>query len=94
MPIYLNEIGQDLEEPNMDDFHLWGHYSQMCWKTSKRIGFAVAEYEGFKRKDIRFQFVIVARYQGGFMNDSIYPVITPHKCFWPLMSRFISQLFQ
>jgi hypothetical protein len=70
MPIYLNEIGnQEKEEPNMDEFHLWGHFSQMCWKMSKRIGFAVAEYEGFKTKDIRFQFVIVARYQSAPFID-------------------------
>ncbi|CAG5094569.1 Oidioi.mRNA.OKI2018_I69.XSR.g13672.t1.cds [Oikopleura dioica] len=62
MPIYLNEISDDAE-PNMDTFHEWGHYSQLCWKKSTRVGFAIAEYEGFKRKEIRFQFVVVARYQ-------------------------------
>lgn len=37
--LYGNRFGG---EPNMGDFHEWGHFSQIVWKSTKEIGCAVA----------------------------------------------------
>jgi len=40
--LYGNSYGS---EPSMDNFHGWGHFSQIVWKSTKEVGCAVAYCE-------------------------------------------------
>lgn len=55
-PAYEGLYGQD--NPNMSNFHVWGHFSQIAWRNTKEVGCATVKCDVLQNASGMFYFTV------------------------------------